>query len=155
MTKKLASSSPALLYAFELVQVTAGRWLGRVEAFGITCQGATAAEVRDQVTAELDAAIADVLARKELPPDSDGTARNGLAPSARMQAAVLYRRHRGERSDADMARALGTSWPRTAELGTGKANVTLDRLDAIAAALGCQAVIQFVKVDDIEARKSR
>ncbi len=136
-----------MLYALELVQVTKNRWLGRVSALGITCEGASAVDVRNQVTAQIDDTIGKYLAAKELPPEGDGTPRNGIAPSARVQAAMLYLQHRGDRPVTDIARALGTNWIRTAELGTGKANLMLDRLDAIARTLGCQAVIQFVKVE--------
>jgi antitoxin HicB len=66
-----------------------------------------------------------------------------VAPSAKAQAAMLFRAHRGDVTTADLQRRLSTSsWSRVVELERA-ANVTLDRADRAARALGFRLVLAY------------
>jgi antitoxin HicB len=62
-----------------------------------------------------------------------------IAPDARTQAALLIRRARGNRSLAELARSLETSWPLAPRLETPRPSPTLRPLER-AAALGKRRV---------------
>lgn len=64
-----------------------------------------------------------------------------IAPDARTQAALLIRRARGDRSLADLARALETSWPSAQRLENLRHSPTLRQLEKAAAALGKRLVL--------------
>lgn len=64
-----------------------------------------------------------------------------IAPDARTQAAMLIRRARGERSLAELARSLETSWPSAQRLETPRHSPTLRQLEKAAAALGKRLVL--------------
>lgn len=64
-----------------------------------------------------------------------------IAPDARTQAAMLIRRARGERSLAELARALETSWPSAQRLENPRHSPTLRQLEKAAAALGKRLVL--------------
>jgi antitoxin HicB len=64
-----------------------------------------------------------------------------IAPDARTQAALLIRRARGDRSLADLARALETSWPSAQRLENPRHSPTLRQLEKAAAALGKRLVL--------------
>ncbi len=64
-----------------------------------------------------------------------------IAPDARTQAALLIRRARGERSLAELARALQTSWPSAQRLENPRHSPTLRQLEKAAAALGKRLVL--------------
>ena len=69
-----------------------------------------------------------------------------VAPSAKAQAAMLFRAHRGDVTTADLQRRLQTSaWSRVVELERA-ANVTLDRADRAARALGFRLVLAYEPV---------
>jgi len=66
-------------------------------------------------------------------------------PQARIQAALLVRHAREEqgRTLAELARALGTSWPSAQRLENTRGNPTLKQLERAAAALGKRLVVAF------------
>lgn len=68
-----------------------------------------------------------------------------VEPSAAVQVAVLVRKHREmqEKTLADMARALKTSWPSAQRLERTDSNPTLRQLERAASALGKRLVIDF------------
>ncbi len=66
-----------------------------------------------------------------------------ISPDAKTQAALLLRLARGERSFADLARALETSWPVAKRLEDPKHWPSLRTLDRAAAALGKRLVLSF------------
>lgn len=66
-----------------------------------------------------------------------------IAPDARTQSALLIRRARGERSLADIARVLQTTWPAAERLEDPHHWPSLRQLDRAAAALGKRLVLRF------------
>jgi antitoxin HicB len=66
-----------------------------------------------------------------------------VAPDAKTQAAILVRLARGDRSVADLARVLGTSWPAVARLEDPRHSPTLRNLERTAAALGQRLIVSF------------
>lgn len=66
-----------------------------------------------------------------------------IAPDARTQSALLIRRARGERSLADIARVLQTTWPAAERLEDPRHWPSLRQLDRAAAALGKRLVLRF------------
>lgn len=66
-----------------------------------------------------------------------------VEPDAAVQAAILVRTTRGSRSLADLARALGTSWPAAQRLENPRHSPTLKQLERAAAALGKRLVLAF------------
>ncbi len=66
-----------------------------------------------------------------------------IAPDARTQAALLVRRARGNRSLAEIARVLETSWPAAQRLEDPHHWPSLKQLEKAAAALGRRLVLTF------------
>ncbi len=66
-----------------------------------------------------------------------------IAPDAKTQAALLVRFTRGDRPLADVARALGTSWPSAKRLEDPTHWPSLKSLDRAAAAMGKRLVLAF------------
>lgn len=66
-----------------------------------------------------------------------------VAPDARTQAALLVRRARGDRSLAEVARVLETSWPAAKRLEDPHHWPSLKQLEKAAAALGRRLVLSF------------
>lgn len=64
-------------------------------------------------------------------------------PSCRVQAALLVRFNRKGRKIADMARALGTSWPAASQMEDLHHWTTLRQLDKAAAIMGKQLIVSF------------
>ncbi len=84
---------------------------------------------------------------REIPapsPRARGT--HGVAPSARVQSAALFCGHLGGTKKADVVRALKTSWPRLRDLETAARNVSIDRADEAARALGYQLVLTYERI---------
>jgi len=66
-----------------------------------------------------------------------------VSPDARTQAALLVRRARGDRSLAEIARVLETSWPAAKRLEDPHHWPSLKQLEKAAAALGRRLVLTF------------
>ena len=66
-----------------------------------------------------------------------------VSPNTRTQAALLVRRARGDRSLAEVARALNTSWAAAKRLEDPRHYPTLKQLERAAAALGKRLVLSF------------
>lgn len=66
-----------------------------------------------------------------------------ITPSARVQSAVLLRMARGKRSVAEVARALGTSWPAAQKLEDPRHSPSLKQLEKAAAAMGKKLLIEI------------
>jgi len=66
-----------------------------------------------------------------------------VAPDAKTQAAMLLRLARGERSIADLARSLETSWPAARRLEDPSHWPSLKTLDRAASALGKRLVLSL------------
>jgi antitoxin HicB len=108
-------------------------------------QGETVEEALVNASEVLTLALDHRLGRdREIPLPSSPSARAHLvAPDAKTQAAILVRLSRGDRSVADLARVLGTSWPAVARLEDPRHSPTLRNLERTAAALGQKLIVSF------------
>ena len=68
---------------------------------------------------------------------------DAIAPDAKTQAAILVRRARGNRSLAEVARALETSWPSAKRLENPHHSPTLKQLEKAASLFGKRLVLVF------------
>lgn len=66
-----------------------------------------------------------------------------VTPDAKTQSALLLRQARGDRSFADLARALETSWPAAKRLEDANHWPSLKQLDRAARVLGKRLVLSF------------
>ncbi len=66
-----------------------------------------------------------------------------ISPSAKVQAALLVRLCRGDRTLSELARSLETSWPSAARLENPKHWPSLKQLDRAAGVLGKRLVLYF------------
>ncbi|MBI5589646.1 MAG: type II toxin-antitoxin system HicB family antitoxin [Deltaproteobacteria bacterium] len=66
-----------------------------------------------------------------------------VAPSSKVQAALLVRFCRGERSLSDLARSLETSWPSASRIEDPHHWPSLKQLDRAASAFGKRLVLSF------------
>lgn len=66
-----------------------------------------------------------------------------ITPDAKTQAALLLRQARGNRSFAELARALDTSWPAAKRLENPSHWPSLKQLDRAARVLGKRLVLSF------------
>lgn len=83
-------------------------------------------------------------AGQELPvPSAQVEGTIDVAPDAKTQAAMLLRLARGERSIADLARSLETSWPAARRLEDPSHWPSLKTLDRAASALGKRLVLSL------------
>ncbi len=81
---------------------------------------------------------------KPIPAPSEGIAdAHYISPDAKVQSALLVRRARGDRSLADVARALETSWPAAKRLEDPHHWPSLKQLEKAAAALGKRLILSF------------
>lgn len=79
-------------------------------------------------------------------PESSGAKGKGfypVAPDVKVQAALLVRKARKDRTLAELARALETSWPSVKRLENPRNSPTLKMIDRAAAALGRKLVLSF------------
>lgn len=109
-------------------------------------EGATPEEAAFNASEVLSGILGYRLEKGESIPDPSPTTDTGAqaaAPSARVQAALLVRRARGDRPFADLARALDTSWPAAKRLEDPRHSPTLKQLERAAAALGKRLVLAF------------
>jgi antitoxin HicB len=108
-------------------------------------QGETVEEALVNASEVLTLALDHRLSRgREIPLPSKPAARaHWVAPDAKTQAAILVRLSRGDRSVADLARKLGTSWPAVARLEDPRHSPTLRNLERTAAALGQKLIVCF------------
>jgi antitoxin HicB len=81
----------------------------------------------------------------EIPLPSKRGRRPVASPSAAVQTAILLRvtRLAEGKTLAELARALGTSWPAVQRLEKPNANPTLKQLERVAHALGKRLVLEF------------
>lgn len=66
-----------------------------------------------------------------------------IAPDVKVQSALLIKWARGDRSMAEIARALETSWPAAQRLENPNHWATLKQLDKAAAALGKKLILSM------------
>lgn len=78
---------------------------------------------------------------KDIPEPGEYEGGVWIYPSAQVQAALLVRRSRNGKTLADLARALGTSWPSAQRLENPKNSPTLKQLEKATAALGKKLVL--------------
>lgn len=110
----------------------------------VSAEGATFADAAANAAEALTQAIEALLASDEHVPESSKVkGAHHLAPSARVQSAVLFRRHLGSTRKSEVARTLETSLSRVRDLETAARNVSIDRADAAARALGYQLVLSY------------
>ncbi len=67
-----------------------------------------------------------------------------ITPDTKMQAVLLLRQARGERSLADLARALDTSWAQVKRLDDARHWASLKTLDKAARVLGKRLELRFL-----------
>lgn len=79
----------------------------------------------------------------EIPEPSIGNHKHRVAPSAAIQAALLIKLNRRGKTLADLARALGVTWPVAQRLEDPKHSPSLKQLERAAAALGKRLIIDF------------
>ena len=72
-----------------------------------------------------------------------------IAPSARVQAALLIRFSKGKHSISEVARALGTSWPAVARLEDPHHWPSLKQLERTAGAIGHRLVLSLEPVNQL------
>ena len=114
----------------------------------IDVEGAmTDGETLDEALFNASEALSELLGwmldeNKPIPdPSPAGDGMYLIAPDARTQAALLIRRARGNRSLAELARSLQTSWPSAQRLEKPRHSPTLRQLEKVAAALGKRLVL--------------
>jgi antitoxin HicB len=76
-------------------------------------------------------------------PSRDVAGAHYVAPDAKTQAVLLLRQARGNRSLADLARALNTSWPQVKRLEDPQHWPSLKTLDRAASVLGKRLVLSL------------
>ncbi len=82
----------------------------------------------------------------EIPKPSKNKGKNNyysIVPSARVQAALLIKKAKGQHSIAELARALETSWPAAARLEDPHHWPTLRQLERAANATGKTLILSF------------
>ena len=77
------------------------------------------------------------------PQDASDDQIHYIAPAARVQAALLIHHARGDRSMADLARALETSWPAVKRLENPHHSPTIKVLEKAATTLGKRLILSF------------
>ena len=108
-------------------------------------EGQTQEEALFNAVEVLSAMLAWRLDQSKEVPDPSQKVRGAhyVAPDAKTQAAMLLRLARGERTLAELARALETSWPAAKRLEDPTHWPSLKTLDRAAAALGKRLVLSL------------
>lgn len=83
--------------------------------------------------------------KEDIPDPGEKKGRNVylIAPDVKIQAALLVRKNRKDKSLAELARMLETSWPTVQRLENPRHSPTLKVLDKTATALGKKLVLSF------------
>lgn len=108
-------------------------------------QGETVEECLFNAAEVLSAILEEYIdAGRNIPHPSDNIENaRYIAPDVKVQSALLVRWARGDRSLAEIARALETSWPSAQRLENPHHWATLKQLDKAAAALGKKLIISL------------
>lgn len=124
-------------------QEGSGFFVRFVDLEGALTDGETLDEALFNASEALSAMLGWLLdENKPIPaPSPAGEGMYLIAPDARTQAALLIRRARGDRSLAELARSLETSWPSAQRLENPRHSPTLRQLERAAAALGKRLVL--------------
>jgi antitoxin HicB len=133
-------------YPATVEQQADGRWFAQfVDLEDTFTEGQSKEEALFNAAEVLSAMLAWRLdAGQPVPaPSPDLSDAHYVAPDAKTQAAMLLRLARGERTLADLARALETSWPAAKRLEDPSHWPSLKTLDRAAAALGKRLVLSF------------
>lgn len=88
--------------------------------------------------------------KQDIPKPSKAKTKNTyrIAPSARMQSALLIRFSKGKHTISDIARAMKTSWPAAARLENPHHWPSLKQLERAASAVGKRLVLSFESAND-------
>ena len=124
-------------------EASGGFFVRFVEVEGAMTDGETLEEALFNASEALSGVLGWMLDENQpIPhPSAAGEGMVLIAPDARTQAALLIRRARGERSLAELARSLQTSWPSAQRLENPRHSPTLRQLEKAAAALGKRLVL--------------
>lgn len=132
-------------YPAKLVPDQDGYFVQFVDLDEAFTEGATLEEALfnavEVLTLTLDGRLEEGLAIPA--PSEDIPGAHYIAPDAKTQSALLIRQARGERSLADIARALETSWPAAKRLENPRHWPSLKQLDKAATILGKRLVLSF------------
>ena len=139
MPERLEARYPAVLEPEE----SGGFFVRFVDVEGALTDGETLDEALFNASEALSGILGWMLDENRPIPDPSpaGEGMVLVAPDARTQAALLIRRARGERSLAELARSLETSWPSAQRLENPRHSPTLRQLEKAAAALGKRLVL--------------
>ncbi len=124
-------------------EASGGFFMRFVDVEGAMTDGETLDEALFNASEALSGILGWMLDENQPIPDPS-PAGDGMvlaAPDARTQAALLIRRARGNRSLAELARALQTSWPSAQRLENPRHSPTLRQLEKAVAALGKRLVL--------------
>ncbi|NLM18284.1 MAG: type II toxin-antitoxin system HicB family antitoxin [Candidatus Riflebacteria bacterium] len=80
---------------------------------------------------------------KPIPEPSQGDWKYKVAPSAAVQSALLVRKAREDKTLAELARAMGTSWPAVQKLEDPKHYPSLRQLEKAVNSLGKRLVLSI------------
>ena len=139
MSERLEARYPAVLEP----EASGGFFVRFVDVEGAMTDGETLDEALFNASEALSGILGWMLDdNRPIPePSPAGEGMYLIAPDARTQAAMLIRRARGERSLAELARSLETSWPSAQRLENPRHSPTLRQLEKAAAALGKRLVL--------------
>lgn len=105
--------------------------------------GATLEEALHNAAEVLTLTLEGRMAEKDDIPEPKDRGKYRIAPAARVQSAVLLRMARGKRTVAEIARALGTSWPAAQKLEDPRHSPSLRQLEKAASAMGKKLLIEI------------
>jgi antitoxin HicB len=124
-------------------EASGGFFVRFVDVEGAMTDGETLDEALFNASEALSGVLGWMLDENRPIPDPSpaGEGMHLVAPDARTQAALLIRRARGNRSLAELARSLQTSWPSAQRLENPRHSPTLRQLEKAAAVLGKRLVL--------------